>query len=77
MADIALNAATTTMIQLANTLTSGREKILMKINFFTGDESQYLVEWLEEFEYAAIANNWTAAWQLALAPAYLKEIATE
>jgi len=48
----------------------------MKINFFTGDGTQDPVEWLEEFERAAIANNWTAARQLALAPAYLKEIAS-
>ena len=76
MADVALNNAANAMTQLANALTPGGEKTLMKINFFTGDGTQDPVEWLEEFEQAAIANNWTAARQLALASAYLKEIAS-
>ena len=77
MANQALTAAATAMTDLANALTPGREKTLLQVEFYQGDGTQDPVELLEEFEQAAITNNWSAARQLSLAPAYLKGVAQE
>ena len=73
----ALAAAATAMTDLATALTPGGEKTLLQVEFYRGDGTQDPVEWLEEFERAAITNNWSAARQISLAPAYLKGVAQE
>src|SRR3954468_8992947 len=51
-----------------------REFSVVKIDPYYGDE-QDPISWIEDFEKAAIANNYTDARKLQIVVAYLKETA--
>ena len=77
MVDAALNAAATAMTDLANALDTGSEKSLIHVEFFKGDGTQDPEQWLQEYRRAAVANKWTNARKLELAPVYLKGVALD
>ena len=65
------------MAAVAAALGRGGEKSLIKIDFYRGDGTQDPITWIEEFDRAAKANHWSAARQLELAAAYMKDNAQE
>ena len=61
------------MTTLARALGADNKKSLVRIEPFHSDSTQNLITWLEEFERATKANCQSAARQLELALAYLKD----
>lgn len=47
------------------------------VKYFAGREDEDPVEWMEEFERAATANNWTNGRKLRIAPGYLTNLAAD
>jgi hypothetical protein len=52
---------------------TNREYNLVKVDYFTGNEDP--MEWWQNFEKAAKANNWNDERQFVLAPTYLRKAA--
>ncbi|CAG8782052.1 26179_t:CDS:1, partial [Racocetra persica] len=67
------------MTQLAETIRGEEEaeKSLIKIKLFRGDSTEDSIDWINEFEQATTANNWSAARKLAIAKTYMHDNAED
>jgi len=71
-----MDQAVAAMNRLVDTLGTA-EKSLFKIVPFKGDGTEDPVDWINEFERAAVANGWSEARKLAIAQAYMKDNAED
>ncbi|CAG8747670.1 8989_t:CDS:1, partial [Cetraspora pellucida] len=54
-----------------------KETNYVKVRSFSGSDDEDPIEWFDDFERAAEANNWTDERKLKIASGYLKGLAAE
>jgi len=62
-------------LDIKKTGTDQKELFIVKVEPFYGKETEDPYEWLESFEQAALANQWTRNRRVEIAPGYLRDAA--
>src|SRR5439155_24309238 len=64
-------------LDIKKTETDRKELSIVKVEPFYGKETEDPYEWLESFEQAALANQWTRNRRVEIAPGYLRDAARD